>query len=140
MESIGTVRLDNSPAMNFLKGYVINNQLQLDDNFVQIPEDKLKMLKDNGYEGKEVVLGIRQEDIYDASSNPNYSNEFNIEIRVDVAELMGAETIVYGEVNGQNLVSRIDARTGILAGSTMKLYFDMDNSHFFDIDTELRIK
>lgn len=126
--------------MNFLKGYVINNQLQLDDNFVQIPEDKLKMLKDNGYEGKEVVLGIRQEDIYDASSNPNYSNEFNIEIRVDVAELMGAETIVYGEVNGQNLVSRIDARTGILAGSTMKLYFDMDNSHFFDIDTELRIK
>lgn len=97
--------------MNFLKGYVINNQLQLDDNFVQIPEDKLKMLKDNGYEGKEVVLGIRQEDIYDASSNPNYSNEFNIEIRVDVAELMGAETIVYGEVNGQNLVSRIDART-----------------------------
>mgnify|MGYP001343389486 CR=1 FL=1 len=126
--------------MNFLKGYVINNQLQLDDNFVQIPEDKLKMLKDNGYEGKEVVLGIRQEDIYDASSNPNYSNEFNIEIRGEVAELMGAKTIVYGEGNGQNLVSRIDARTGILAGSTMKLYFDMDNSHFFDIDTELRIK
>lgn len=129
-----------SPAMNFLKGTVKNGQLLFEDNFVEIPEDKLKILIDNGYENKEVILGIRPEDIYDTSSNPNYSNEFNIEIRVDVAELMGAETIVYGEVNGQNLVSRIDARTGILAGSTMKLHFDMENSHFFNVETDLRIK
>ncbi|MEI3605371.1 sn-glycerol-3-phosphate ABC transporter ATP-binding protein UgpC [Pseudogracilibacillus sp. SE30717A] len=129
-----------SPAMNFLRGKLTNGHIQLGDDTVKIPEDKLKMLKDNGFENKEIILGIRPEDIYDASSDPNYSNELNLSIRVDVAELMGSETVVYGEVNGQNIVSRIDARTGILAGSTLKLHFDMDNSHYFDPETELRIR
>ena len=129
-----------SPAMNFLKGTVANGHIQLGDHSVKVPEDKVKVLQDNGFDNKEVILGIRPEDIYDATSNPDYSNELNIDIRVDVAELMGSETIVYGEVNGQNVVSRIDARTGIVAGSTLKLHFDMNNCHFFDPETELRIR
>src|SRR5690625_4272824 len=86
-----------SPAMNFLQGSVTNGHIQLGDNSLKIPENKLKVLKNNGYENKEVILGIRPEDIYDATSNPDFSNELNIEIHVDVAELMGSETIVYVE-------------------------------------------
>ena len=129
-----------SPAMNFLEGSIANGHIQIDDLSVKIPDDKWKFLQDKGYDQKEAILGIRPEDIYDASRNPELSNDTNIEISVDVAELMGSETIVYGEVAGQNIVSRIDARTGILAGSTLQLHFDMDTAHFFDKDSELRIK
>ncbi len=129
-----------SPAMNFLEGFVADGHIKIGDLTVKIPDDKWKFLQDKGYNQKEAILGIRPEDIYDASRNPDLSNDTNIEIKVDVAELMGSETIVYGEVEGQNIVSRIDARTGILAGSTLQLHFDMDTAHFFDKESELRIK
>lgn len=129
-----------SPAMNFLEGTVENDELKVGELTVKIPEDRTKLLKDKGYNNKKVILGIRPEDIYDASRNKEFSSDTNIPITVDVAELMGSETIVYGEVNNQNIVARIDARTGIQTGSTMKLHFDMENCHFFDVDTEERIK
>ncbi|MFD2132131.1 ABC transporter ATP-binding protein [Pseudogracilibacillus auburnensis] len=129
-----------SPAMNFLNGKVENGHIQLGDVAVKLPADKWKVLEDKGFTNKNVILGIRPEDIYDATAKPELSSDTNIDITVDVAELMGSETVVYGEVNGQNVVSRIDARTGIIAGSKLKLHFDMDNSHFFDPDTELKIK
>src|SRR5690625_519676 len=128
-----------SPAMNFLQGSLTNGHIQLGDETIKIPEDKLKVLKDNGFTNQEVILGIRPEDIYDASVQ-ELADELNIEIRVDVAELMGSETVVYGTINGQDVVSRIDARTGIQAGATLKLHFDMENAHFFDPETDLRIK
>ena len=53
---------------------------------------------------------------------------------------MGSETIVYGKVNNQDIVARIDARTGIKTGSKMDLQFDMANCHFFDPESEERIK
>src|SRR5699024_1104517 len=129
-----------SPAMNFLEGTVENDKMHIGDVTVSIPEDRQKLLKDKGYNNKNVVLGIRPEDIYDASRDTELSSETNIQITVDVAELMGSETIVYGQVNNQNIVARIDARTGIETGSKMNLHFDMANCHFFDQETEERIK
>src|SRR5699024_9962279 len=77
--------------------------------------------------------------IYDANDT-DWSNGHNIPITVDVAELMGSETIVYGKVNNQDIVARIEARTGIETGSKMELQFDMANCHFFDPESEERIK
>lgn len=131
-----------SPAMNFLEGNVVNDELTLGEIAIKIPEDKLKALKDAGFAGgdKKVTLGIRPEDIYSTADHPELEADTNIKISVDVAELMGSETIVYGVVNNQNIVARIDARTGIPQGSIMKLHFDMDTCHFFDPETEQRIK
>jgi len=128
-----------SPSMNFLHGTVANGEIKISDLVVKIPDEKWNVLKENGYENKEVILGIRPEDIYDASIRTDLSDDTNIQITVDVAELMGSETVIYGLINGQNIIARIDARTGIATGTKMKLHFDMENCHFFDKDTELRI-
>src|SRR5690625_4882360 len=127
------------PSMNFLDGNVTNGEIKISDLVVKIHDEKLNILKENGYENKEVILGIRPEDIYDASIRTDLSDDTNIQITVDVAELMGSETVIYGLINGQNIIARIDARTGIATGTKMKLHFDMENCHFFDKDTELRI-
>lgn len=129
-----------SPAMNFLHGTAVEGKIKLGDIEVIIPENKWELLKNNGYANKEVVLGIRPEDIYDSNGKTELDVNSTVEIHVDVAELMGAETIVYGEVNGEEVVSRIDARTGIETGSTLQLFFDMTNCHFFDANTGERIK
>src|SRR5699024_1963017 len=128
-----------SPAMNFLEGEVKDDQLHIGDVTVTIPEDRQNILKEKGYNNKKIILGIRPEDIYDANDT-DWSNGHNIPITVDVAELMGSETIVYGKVNNQDIVARIEARTGIETGSKMELQFDMANCHFFDPESEERIK
>lgn len=129
-----------SPAMNFVKGKVSNGNFIIDDLSITIPDDKLALIKNKGYDGKDIILGIRPEDIYDASAHPELPDAMNVDITVDVAELMGSETVVYGSIKEQNVVSRINARTGILAGSQLKLHLDMNNSHYFDPETELVIR
>ena len=61
-------------------------------------------------------------------------------VTIEVAELTGAETMLYSTVGNQDFVSRIDARTIVEPGQTMDLAFDLNKAHFFDITSELRIR
>ena len=59
---------------------------------------------------------------------------------VDVAELLGAETNIHLKLAGNDLVASVKARTDISIGDSIELSFDMDTVHFFDPETELRLK
>ena len=129
-----------SPAMNFITGTVEGDQFVTGDVSLKIPEGKLKALEANGYVGKEVILGIRPEDIHDEPLFIDSSPETKLTATIDVAELMGAETILYSKVNDQDFVSRIDSRTDVEGGDSIDLAFNLNKAHFFDIETEERIK
>lgn len=129
-----------SPAMNFLNGKVEDSYFVMDDVKIKIPEGKLKILKENGYVGKEVILGVRPEHIHDELVVLEANPETKINALIDVAEMNGAETFLYSEVAGQNFVAKIDSRSDIKAGDTVELAFDMNKAHFFDSETEERIK
>lgn len=129
-----------SPAMNFLNGVVTDNYIKIGDVSIELPREKLEILDRNGYKDKEIVLGIRPEDIYDGSEKNNLTENALVDMTVEVAELMGSESIVYGQIHNQNIVARVDNREGIATGTKLKLYFDMERAHFFDPKTENRIK
>ncbi|MEK6452948.1 sn-glycerol-3-phosphate ABC transporter ATP-binding protein UgpC [Caldifermentibacillus hisashii] len=130
-----------SPAMNFFKAKIEGEYVVLDEKVrLKIPGGKLKLLKDNGYVGKEVIFGIRPEDIHD---EPVFIESFPddvIEVKIEVAELTGAELMLYSSLAGHDFVARIDARNQIKAGDKVKLGLDLNKAHFFDTETELRIK
>lgn len=130
-----------SPAMNFFKAKIEGEYVVLDEKArLKIPGGKLKLLKDNGYVGKEVIFGIRPEDIHD---EPVFIESFPddvIEVNIEVAELTGAELMLYSSLAGHDFVARIDARNQIKAGDKVKLGLDLNKAHFFDTETELRIK
>ena len=125
-----------SPQMNFLdvqikeKGSDIVAVLGKDE--LVIPAAKAKALKDGGYVGKTVVMGIRPEDV---SDTPNGS----MSSTVKVYELLGAEVFLYFDVNGTQITARVDPRTNAKTGDPVKFDFDMDKTHFFDKETELVI-
>lgn len=129
-----------SPAMNFLNGTLEDGSFKVGDTKIAIPGGKMKILQDKGYTGKEIVLGIRPEDIHDEPVFLESSSNTKIDAKIDVAELMGAETFLYSTVSGQDFIARVDSRTDIRNGQSIALAFDMNKAHFFDKETELRIR
>ncbi|BDG34667.1 sn-glycerol-3-phosphate ABC transporter ATP-binding protein UgpC [Parageobacillus sp. VR-IP] len=129
-----------SPAMNFIKGTLQDGKFVVGNIRLDVPEGKMKALRDQGYVGKEVILGIRPEDIHDEPLFLESSPNTKITAHVEVAELLGAESMIYSNINGQEFVARIDARTEIKPGHQLDLALDMNKAHFFDIETEKRIR
>ena len=132
-----------SPQMNFLDAEIKEKGSDLvavigKDELV-IPAAKAKALKDGGYVGKTVVLGIRPEDIHDSQMFIEASPSAPMTSVVKVYELLGAEVFLYFDVDGTQITARVDPRTTAKTGDPIKFAFDMEKSHFFDKETELTI-
>ncbi|GGK20431.1 maltodextrin import ATP-binding protein MsmX [Caldalkalibacillus thermarum] len=127
-----------SPAMNFINGHLENGKFIVGEHELVVPEGKMKKLQN--YIGKEVILGIRPEDIHDEPLFIESSPGSVINAHIEVAELMGAETYLYSKLAGQEFIARVDSRTDVKNGQNLKLAFDMNKVHFFDVKTEERIK
>ena len=67
---------------------------------------KAKKLIDGGYAGKNVVFGIRPEDIYDSAEHLDKFASCKIDSDVTGYELLGAEVLLYFTVAGANYVSK----------------------------------
>ena len=79
------------------------------------------------------------EDIHDDPVVFETYPESVVTVEVDVAELLGAETNIYTNINGFSVVASVDARADIRIGDHFKLALDMNKSHFFDPESELRL-
>ncbi|EIT85875.1 sugar ABC transporter ATPase [Fictibacillus macauensis ZFHKF-1] len=129
-----------SPAMNFLNGKIEEGFFVIGDVRIAIPGGKMKMLQDRGYFNKEVVLGIRPEDLHDEPLFLASSANTKVSTTIELAEMMGAETYLHTSIDQQTYIARVDSRTHVQNGQTIELAFDMNKAHFFDRESELRIQ
>jgi multiple sugar transport system ATP-binding protein len=120
-----------SPAMNFIRGALDGNFFVTESLHIPVPEDKLAILNARGYQRKPLVLGIRPEDIAGAEQQ-----NAHFDARITVAELTGAEFMLYCSIGGHEFVCRSNANTDYQAGQLLSLCFDMNKCHFFDCETE----
>ena len=126
-----------TPPMNFIYGKIGKDQnFVAGKHVIAVPNDKFEIIKQNGMVDKEIVLGIRPEDIHDSEVVMETYPGAVLDIVVDVAELLGSETNLYTNINGNNVCASINARAGVHIGDKMKLAFDMNKSHFFNPETE----
>jgi multiple sugar transport system ATP-binding protein len=125
-----------SPAMNFFNAKVdrSNGNLYIDaDKFkVQVPQNRMD--KYGSYVGKQVIFGIRPEDIHDPTFAPPSIQAAPVEVNVDVTELMGNEILVYLVAGENTFVGRVDPRTSLAMGNKAQVVFNMDNMHLFDTE------
>ncbi|HBD0125376.1 TPA: ABC transporter ATP-binding protein, partial [Escherichia coli] len=124
-----------SPAMNFIRGTIDGDKFVTETLKLTIPEEKLAVLKTQGSLHKPIVMGIRPEDIH-----PDAQEENNISAKISVAELTGAEFMLYTTVGGHELVVRAGALNDYHAGENITIHFDMTKCHFFDAETEIAIR
>jgi multiple sugar transport system ATP-binding protein len=130
-----------SPAMNLHDVQYSNGRIS-DGNGLDlaVSEPARRALDNGGYEGKEVIFGIRPEDIHSEQIALDTSPETVVEPTITVAELTGAESILYLDVSGTEMVAVVDARDYHEPGSKLEVAFNMNKAHFFDKDTEETIQ
>jgi multiple sugar transport system ATP-binding protein len=133
-----------SPTMNFISGKLAEQGASL--HFVapgvdvEIPQGKAQVLKSRGYIGKEVILGVRPEDIHEEPVFLEASPNSVFSTHVDVTENLGHEMLLYlSGVGNDTTIARVDGRSNTRDGSTVKMAIDMNKVHIFDKETEANV-
>lgn len=135
-----------TPPMNFIegrvteKGYFEVGDHKLGLTRFKVPEYHMEYLKEQKYLEKPIIMGIRPENIWDKEEMIEQFPESKVKVKVDVVELLGAEALINGIMHAQHIVAKVPARVDIHMGDEVVLAFDMEKAHFFDIETEQRIK
>lgn len=131
-----------SPPMNFLKGEVAREGQ--DYYFVSrgvklrvLPSDYDKLKR---YGRKNVLMGIRSEDIYDKIFAQDARPEFTLTATVDVVEPMGSEIYLYLNAGDSNFVVRVSNQDTASTNQDVQVVFDMSKALFFDPETGMALK
>ena len=132
-----------SPQMNFVDALVSEEgsdiYLTVGTYKLRVPASEANLLKDGGYIGKTVVLGVRPEDLHDEELFINSSPDSVVESEIKVYELLGAEVFLYFDVAGSQMTARVNPRTTLRTGDKARFAIDMEKIHIFDKETELTI-
>ena len=132
-----------SPQMNFINVRVEGNkeecQLVFGKFNIKLSKFKMEALINGGYVGKEIIIGIRPEDIYPSNNSDERNANNIIEAKVDISEMLGAEIYLYLNIENNNIIVRVDRKESYNMNDIVKLKFDENRIHLFDKETEIAI-
>ena len=128
-----------SPSMNFFDATLVESDGKLEINAggfrIEVPEPKASAWRE--HKGKEVIFGIRPEDIHSKEYTPPGILESDMSASVDVTELMGNEIFLYlNTKDDKQFIARVDPRVKVTTGDAIELAVNMANAHIFDPKTE----
>ena len=151
-----------TPQMNFFKAKLtgnVNERVYAEFGLEKLPLPKAKIalmysLEDYLNTGKEIILGIRPEDLRD--DEEFMKTHPSLRADVDLVEMLGSETLLYGYLRtpetatapapiGSNegkptdIVARVNSRTKIKRGMRVRLGVDVIRCHMFDAETEVSL-
>ena len=122
-----------SPQMNFYNVKVDGNKITFaDGNSISVNEEISDKLKNH----KEVILGIRGEDIKFDPQNIDVFKENRQKAVIENTEIMGNENNLYFEFGGTSSVARVSKYEVAGVGEEVEFVFVPHRIHFFDITTE----
>jgi multiple sugar transport system ATP-binding protein len=131
-----------SPSMNFFDATLVESDGKLEVNAggfrLDVPAEKATEWRQ--FKGREVIFGIRPEDIHAKPFVPPGILESDIRSRVDVTELMGNEIFLYLMTkDNKQFIARVDPRVQTHPGDELDLAINMSNAHVFDPKTEVSL-
>ena len=151
-----------TPQMNFFEGVLTGTRdkvcLEFEGHKLAYSKEKaatIKNLDEYLNTGKPVVFGVRPEDFHDEKAFIAEHKDDVIEVKVEVVEKLGAETLLHctfgkdDDVEGEGikslvdnntqLVAKVDSRSETVADQVITIGIDMRHSHLFDKETELSL-
>ena len=131
-----------SPSMNFFDATLVESDGKLEVNTggfrLEVPAEKAEEWRP--HKGREVIFGIRPEDIHAKPYVAPGILESDMTARVDVTELMGNEIFLYLMTKDEKqFIARVDPRVKVANGDELELAVNMANAHIFDPKTEVSL-
>jgi len=128
-----------SPTMNFLRGTVETEgeKVLFKNDSITIDLPASLLTKEKAAEHKEIVIGVRPDDIVLDKAGLTLSPEYKGIL--EVSELLGNRTNLYFHIGENRLLSTIDTARKIAPGTELSFRFNFKNMHVFDARTENRI-
>ena len=137
-ENVFVAGFIGSPPMNLLNGHVEQREGGLvfveegDSNALTIPlKGPLEKLAERHIGGK-IVFGVRPEHLGNTGGNASH---LSVTFTVELAEPMGAESIIYLKAGARNLIARIFGEHFYQPGEKLEIFINMEKAHLFDAET-----
>jgi multiple sugar transport system ATP-binding protein len=136
-----------SPPMNFFRGAIRRAGSRLD--FVEtndrgapvtIALDERLSRQGQAHVDRPVVFGLRPEDIQDSLTIANPDPARTVEVKVELAEPMGAETYLYLDSGATSFIARVRPTDRFEVNRQIKVTCDVAKAHLFDATTEQVLK
>ncbi len=119
-----------SPAMNFFPA-TVNAEGSADAGFTKVPLGA----RGERAKGKDVIVGIRPEDIHDLTREPQ-NGKLPVDATVEVVEYLGNELQLHLAADGRSFVARMSTDTQAQPGAPLRIGLDLRKAHLFDKVTE----
>lgn len=126
--------------MNIFRGDIdAQGLLEIDGVKMHIDQSKIyPTLKQKGYFGKEIIVGIRPEN-FRICKQCDAKEVEGFNTTVQLYELLGAEALVHVRFGGKNVILKINARQMYTPGDEVVVSFDQTHLYFFDKETEITL-
>lgn len=125
-----------APPMNFVEGSIQAGKFVSPNLTLPLPAGHAAA----GMDGKKVTLGIRPEDVSDASLAGKVDDSHCFTATVDVLEKLGAEDTAYLKVGDVAMIATLDPANRLEMGSEHKFVANIEKIHIFDGETEQAIR
>ncbi len=131
-----------SPTMNFLKARILDQSGTLSvvaEGGVSLAVAPRLVEAYRSLAGRDVVFGIRPEHLTNTVTGQDEDALVPISLKVEIAEPLGADTLIFGRIGNQEVVCRITPQTDASAGATLALRANMNHMRLFDPETDLAL-
>ena len=127
-----------TPQMNFIRAIVADGGGALAANGFKLPAPATARGSLASRIGKPVMVGIRPENVLEAS-RPTRGVTAKLELTVDLVETLGDEVVVHGSQGEDQIAFKMDPHNPPEFGDKVAALVEIDRLHLFDAETEQRI-
>jgi len=127
-----------TPPMNFVPATLTDGGATVTASGFKMPVPEPFRAAAAGREGAKAVLGIRPENVREASRDGG-GETVRVTAKVAFVEPLGHEVIVHGRVGDELIVAKVDPHRSPQIGSTIDLVIEAGAAHLFDAATEKRL-
>jgi len=126
-----------TPPMNFMEATITEDGFaDFGDFRLKLLPDQVEVLREGGLIGRDVIFGIRPEDIYDAMfAQIKVPGENMTRATVEIIENLGSEKIVHLRVGDVTFLGSFRAESKVEEGQEVDVVFDMRKAHVFKKDS-----
>lgn len=147
IQQVGTpIEVFERPVNRFVAGFIGNPptnimsaEFQIDGEQVAVRMGELTLpviTPPNCRNGQKVLVGIRPDSIKAGYGMATFPDDWKVQGRVIVSEILGGQSLLEFSVGGNTLIAELEGRLLVKPGEMLGLGFDLSRLLFFDPETE----